>query len=107
VNNGVDMERLQRQVSSDSDAYQAYVRKTEEARASEALTQQDSERQRGTAADRTAAAGVSEYPVQYGRWLVTGGAVRSGGRVLAEESDSKIYSSGVVNISLDCRSSQC
>ena len=37
VSNGVDMERLQRQVTSDSDAYQAYVRKTEEARASEAL----------------------------------------------------------------------
>jgi uncharacterized protein involved in exopolysaccharide biosynthesis len=37
VSNGVEFQRLQRQATSDSDAYQVYVRKTEEARASEAL----------------------------------------------------------------------
>ena len=37
VSNGVDLERLQRQVSADQSAYVAYVQKTEEARTSEAL----------------------------------------------------------------------
>ena len=37
VTNGVDFERLQRQVTSDKEAYVAYVRKTEEARTAEAL----------------------------------------------------------------------
>lgn len=37
VNNGVELQRLQRQVSADQDAYGSYVRKAEEARASEGL----------------------------------------------------------------------
>jgi len=37
VTNGVELQRLQRQVTADQDAYVSYVRKTEEARASEAL----------------------------------------------------------------------
>jgi uncharacterized protein involved in exopolysaccharide biosynthesis len=37
VSNGVNLERLQRQVSADQSAYAVYVQKTEEARTSEAL----------------------------------------------------------------------
>jgi uncharacterized protein involved in exopolysaccharide biosynthesis len=37
VSNGVLLDRLQRQVTSDQDTYRSYVRKTEEARAAEAL----------------------------------------------------------------------
>jgi uncharacterized protein involved in exopolysaccharide biosynthesis len=37
--NGVDIERLERQVDSDKEAYMSYVRKGEEARAAEALNQ--------------------------------------------------------------------
>jgi uncharacterized protein involved in exopolysaccharide biosynthesis len=37
VTNGVELQRLQREVTADQDAYVSYVRKTEEARASEAL----------------------------------------------------------------------
>src|SRR5260370_42361486 len=37
VNNGVSIERLSRQVANDKDAYTAYVRKGEEARAAQGL----------------------------------------------------------------------
>jgi uncharacterized protein involved in exopolysaccharide biosynthesis len=37
VNNGLEIERLQRQVATDKDAYLAYVRKGEEARAAQGL----------------------------------------------------------------------
>ena len=37
VNNGVEIDRLQRQVTNDKDAYLAYVRKSEEARAAQGL----------------------------------------------------------------------
>ena len=39
TSNGVDIERLQRKVDSDKEAYMSYVRKGEEARAAEALNQ--------------------------------------------------------------------
>ena len=37
VTNGVEFQRLQREVTANQDAYVSYVRKTEQARASEAL----------------------------------------------------------------------
>jgi len=37
VNNGLVIDRLQRQVDNDKDAYTAYVRKSEEARAAQGL----------------------------------------------------------------------
>ena len=98
VTNGVDMERLQRQVTSDSDAYQAYVRKTEEARASEALN-----------TNKILNVSVAQPPITplqpvfpsvpfnlaVGLLLATLFGVAAA--YWAEESDSKIYSMGVVN----------
>ena len=83
MTNGVDMERLQRQVTSDSDAYQAYVRKTEEARASEALN-----------TNKILNVSVAQPPIvplqpvfpsvpfNLAVGLILAAAVRSGGRVL-------------------------
>jgi uncharacterized protein involved in exopolysaccharide biosynthesis len=98
VSNGVDMERLQRQVTSDTDAYQAYVRKTEEARASEALN-----------SNKILNVSVAQPPIvpmqpvfpsvpfnlAVGLLLATLFGV--GAAYWAEESDSKIYSPGAVN----------
>jgi uncharacterized protein involved in exopolysaccharide biosynthesis len=98
VTNGVDMERLQRQVTSDSDAYQAYVRKTEEARASEALN-----------TNKILNVSVAQPPVDplepvfpsvpfnLAIGLILAALFGVGAAYWAEESDSKIYSSGVVN----------
>jgi uncharacterized protein involved in exopolysaccharide biosynthesis len=98
VTNGVDMERLQRQVTSDSDAYQAYVRKTEEARASEALN-----------SNKILNVSVAQPPIvpmqpvfpsvpfnlAVGLMLAT--LFGAAAAYWAEESDSKIYSPGAVN----------
>jgi uncharacterized protein involved in exopolysaccharide biosynthesis len=98
VTNGVDMERLQRQVSSDSDAYQAYVRKTEEARASEALN-----------TNKILNVSVAQPPIvpmqpvfpsvpfNMAVGLILALLFGVAAAYWAEESDSKIYSSGVVN----------
>jgi uncharacterized protein involved in exopolysaccharide biosynthesis len=98
VNNGVDMERLQRQVTSDSDAYQAYVRKTEEARASEALN-----------TNKILNVSVAQPPIvplqpvfpsvpfNLAVGLILAALFGVAAAYWAEESDSKIYSSGVVN----------
>ena len=98
VTNGVDMERLQRQVTSDSDAYQAYVRKTEEARASEALN-----------TNKILNVSVAQPPVDplepvfpsvpfnLAIGLILAALFGVGAAYWAEESDAKIYSSGVVN----------
>jgi uncharacterized protein involved in exopolysaccharide biosynthesis len=98
VTNGVDMERLQRQVTSDSDAYQAYVRKTEEARASEALN-----------TNKILNVSVAQPPIvplqpvfpsvpfNMAIGLILAALFGVASAYWAEESDSKIYSSGVVN----------
>ena len=83
VTNGVQMDRLQRQVTSDSDAYQAYVRKTEEARASEAL---NSNKILNVSVAQPPIVPlqpvVSECAVQPGRRTDPRDPVRSGGRLL-------------------------
>jgi uncharacterized protein involved in exopolysaccharide biosynthesis len=98
VTNGVDMEPLQRQVTSDSDAYEAYVRKTEEARASEALN-----------SNKILNVSVAQPPIvpmqpvfpsvpfnlAVGLLLAT--LFGAAAAYWAEESDSKIYSPGAVN----------
>jgi len=98
VSNGVDMERLQRQVTSDSDAYQAYVRKTEEARASEALN-----------TNKILNVSVAQPPIDpmlpvfpsvpfnLAVGLLLAAMFGAGAAYWAEESDTKIYSMGVVN----------
>jgi len=98
VTNGVDMERLQRQVTSDSDAYQAYVRKTEEARASEALN-----------TNKILNVSVAQPPIvpmqpvfpsvpfNLAVGLILAALFGVGAAYWAEESDSKIYSPGAVN----------
>jgi uncharacterized protein involved in exopolysaccharide biosynthesis len=98
VTNGVQMERLQRQVTSDSDAYQAYVRKTEEARASEALN-----------SNKILNVSVAQPPIvplqpvfpsvpfNLAVGLILAALFGAAAAYWAEESDSKIYSSGVVN----------
>jgi uncharacterized protein involved in exopolysaccharide biosynthesis len=98
VTNGVELQRLQRQATSDSDAYQAYVRKTEEARASEELN-----------SNKILNVSVAQPPIDpivpafpsvpfnlaIGLLLATLFGVAAA--YWAEESDSKIYSSTVVN----------
>jgi uncharacterized protein involved in exopolysaccharide biosynthesis len=98
VTNGVDMERLQRQVTSDGDAYQSYVRKTEEARASEALN-----------TNKILNVSVAQPPIvplqpvfpsvpfNLAVGLILAALFGVAAAYWAEESDSKIYSSGVVN----------
>jgi uncharacterized protein involved in exopolysaccharide biosynthesis len=98
VNNGVDMERLQRQVTSDSDAYQAYVRKTEEARASEALN--SNKILNVTVARPPIPPMMPVFPsvpfnLAVGLMLAT--LFGAAAAYWAEESDPKIYSMGVVN----------
>lgn len=98
VTNGVDLQRLQRQATSDSDAYEAYVRKTEEARASEELN-----------SNKILNVSVAQPPIDpivpafpsvpfnlaIGLLLATLFGVAAA--YWAEETDSKIYSSTVVN----------
>jgi uncharacterized protein involved in exopolysaccharide biosynthesis len=98
VTNGVDMERLQRQVTSDSDAYQAYVRKTEEARASEALN-----------SNKILNVSVAQPPIvpmqpvfpsvpfNLAVGLLLAALFGVAAAYWAEETDSKIYSPGAVN----------
>jgi uncharacterized protein involved in exopolysaccharide biosynthesis len=98
VTNGVELQRLQRQAASDSDAYQAYVRKTEEARASEALN--SNKILNVSVAQPPIAPIVPSFPsvpfnLAVGLLLAT--LFGAAAAYWAEESDAKIYSSGVVN----------
>jgi len=98
VNNGVEFQRLQRQATSDSDAYQVYVRKTEEARASEALN--SNKLLNVSVAQPPIAPVVPSFPsipfnLLVGLMLAT--LFGAAAAYWAEESDTKIYSSRVVN----------
>lgn len=98
VTNGVELQRLQRQATSDSDAYQAYVRKTEEARASEELN-----------SNKILNVSVAQPPIDpivptfpsvpfnLAVGLMLAVLFGAAAAYWAEESDSKIYSSSVVN----------
>jgi uncharacterized protein involved in exopolysaccharide biosynthesis len=98
VTNGVELQRLQRQATSDSDAYQAYVRKTEEARASQELN-----------SNKILNVSVAQPPIDpivpafpsvpfnLAVGLVLAMLFGAAAAYWAEESDSKIYSSSVVN----------
>jgi len=98
VNNGVEFQRLQRQATSDSDAYQVYVRKTEEARASEALN--SNKLLNVSVAQPPIAPVVPSFPsvpfnLLVGVMLAT--LFGAAAAYWAEEADSKIYSARVVN----------
>lgn len=98
VTNGVELQRLQRQATSDSDAYQAYVRKTEEARASEELN-----------SNKILNVSVAQPPIDpivptfpsvpfnLAVGLMLAVLFGAAAAYWAEESDAKIYSSAVVN----------
>lgn len=98
VTNGVELQRLQRQATSDSDAYQAYVRKTEEARASEELN-----------SNKILNVSVAQPPIDpivpafpsvpfnLAVGLMLAILFGAAAAYWVEESDSKIYSSTVVN----------
>ncbi len=98
VTNGVDMQRLQRQATADSDAYLAYVRKTEEARASEAL---NSNKILNVSVAQPPIAPVQpafpSVPFNLTVGLMLAALFGGAAAYWAEESDSKIYSSGVVS----------
>ena len=98
VTNGVEMQRLQRQATSDSDAYLAYVRKTEEARASEAL---NSNKILNVSVAQPPIAPVvptfPSVPFNLAVGLLLALLFGAAAAYWAEESDSKIYSSGVVS----------
>ena len=98
VTNGVELQRLQRQATSDSDAYQAYVRKTEEARASQELN-----------SNKILNVSVAQPPIDpivpafpsvpfnLAIGLILAALFGAAAAYWAEESDSKIYSSSAVN----------
>jgi uncharacterized protein involved in exopolysaccharide biosynthesis len=98
VTNGVEFERLQRQETSDSDAYLAYVRKTEEARASEAL---NSNKILNVSVARPPIVPVMpvfpSIPFNLAVGLVLAVLFGVAAAYWAEETDAKIYSSGVVS----------
>jgi uncharacterized protein involved in exopolysaccharide biosynthesis len=98
VTNGVEMQRLQRQATSDSDAYQVYVRKTEEARASEALN--SNKLLNVSVAQPPIAPVVPSFPsvpLNLAVGLILAVLFGAAAAYWAEESDSKIYSSAVVS----------
>jgi uncharacterized protein involved in exopolysaccharide biosynthesis len=98
VTNGVEFQRMQRQVTADQDAYVSYVRKTEEARASEALN-----------SNKILNVSVAEPPIEpiqpafpsvqfnlaVGLFLALAFALATA--YWAEERDPRIYSAAVVN----------
>jgi uncharacterized protein involved in exopolysaccharide biosynthesis len=98
VTNGVQLQRLQRQAASDSEAYEAYVRKTEEARASEGLN-----------SNKILNVSVAQPPIDpivpafpsvpfnLAVGLMLAVLFGAAAAYWAEESDAKIYSSAVVN----------
>jgi len=98
VTNGVELQRLQRQAASDSDAYLAYVRKTEEARASEAL---NSNKILNVSVAQPPIAPIvpafPSVPFDLAVGLILATLFGAAAAFWAEESDPKIYSSGVVN----------
>jgi polysaccharide biosynthesis protein PslE len=98
VKNGVELQRLQRQVTSDQDAYVSYVRKTEEARASEALNSNNilniSVAQPPMVPIKPAFPNVP-FNLAVGFLVALGFAL--GAAYLAEELDPRIYSASVMN----------
>jgi uncharacterized protein involved in exopolysaccharide biosynthesis len=98
VTNGVELQRLQRQVTADQDAYVSYVRKTEEARASEALN-----------SNKILNVSVAQPPIEpiqpafpsvqfnlaLGLFLALAFALATA--YWAEERDPRIYSAAAVN----------
>ncbi len=98
ITNGVEMTRLQRQASTDSDAYLAYVRKQEEARASEALS--SNKILNVSVAQPPIVPVIPSFPsvpLNLAVGLILASLFAGAAAYWAEESDSKIYSSGVVN----------
>jgi uncharacterized protein involved in exopolysaccharide biosynthesis len=98
VTNGVDMQKLQRQATADSDAYQAYLRKTEEARGSEAL---NSNKILNVSVAQPPIAPIvpafPSIPFNLAVGLILAAMFAAAAAYWAEESDTKIYSSSVVN----------
>ena len=98
VTNGVDLQRLQMQANSDSDAYTAYVRKTEEARAAQELN-----------SNKILNVSVAQPPIDpvvpafpsvpfnLAVGLMLAILFGAAAAYWAEESDTKIYSSSVVS----------
>jgi uncharacterized protein involved in exopolysaccharide biosynthesis len=98
VTNGVDLQRLQRQVGADQDAYSSYVRKTEEARASEALNSNKllnvSIAQPPMLPTQPSSPSV---PLNFAVAIVIAIVFALAAAYWAEEQDPRIYSSSVVN----------
>lgn len=98
ITNGVEMQRLQRQASTDSDAYLSYVRKQEEARASEELS--SNKILNVSVAQPPIVPVIPSFPsvpLNLAFGLVLASLFAGAAAYWAEESDSKIYSSGVVS----------
>lgn len=98
VTNGVELQRLQREVTADQDAYVSYVRKTEEARASEALNSNKilnvSVAQPPIEPIQPAFPSV-EFNLAIGSFLALAFALATA--YWAEERDPRIYSAAAVN----------
>ena len=98
VTNGVDLQRLQRQATSDSDAYLAYVRKTEEARASQEL---NSNKILNVSVAQPpidpVAPAFPSIPFNLAVGLILATLFGAAAAYWAEESDTKIYSGSIVN----------
>jgi uncharacterized protein involved in exopolysaccharide biosynthesis len=98
VTNGVDFDRLQRQVVSDKEAYVAYVRKTEEARTAQALN-----------VDKILNVSVAQppgepmqpvfpsLPLNLAVGFILATALALAAAYWAEERDPRIYSSATVS----------
>jgi uncharacterized protein involved in exopolysaccharide biosynthesis len=98
VTDGVEMQRLQMQASSDADAYSVYVRKTEEARASEELN--SNKILNVSVAQPPIAPIVPSFPsvpFNLAVGLLLAAMFGAAAAYWAEESDAKIYSSNAVN----------
>lgn len=97
VNNGLELERRQRDVESAKDAYLSYVRKSEEARAAEALNRSRilnvSIAQPATAPHHPVFPNV---PLNVAAGLVLAVVFGIGAAYREEESDPKIYSSATI-----------